>query len=107
MQDHWICRLDQWICLLSHGFVTMNNHIAKTYLNESNNLDGTNYANWKFKLYTFLEASSMWTIANKYEVKLTTVGGATATSIQDWKKRENKVRVLLKMSVKDNIIPHI
>jgi hypothetical protein len=33
--------------------------------------------------------------------------GATTTQIQDWDKRENKAKVLLRMSVKDNIIPHI
>jgi hypothetical protein len=31
----------------------------------------------------------------------------TATQIQDWEKCENKAKVLLRMSVKDNIIPHI
>jgi hypothetical protein len=31
----------------------------------------------------------------------------TATQIQDWEKCENKAKVLLCMSVKDSIIPHI
>ena len=30
-----------------------------------------------------------------------------ATSVQDWEKRENKAMVLLRISVKENIIPHI
>jgi len=53
------------------------------------------------------EGSSAWKIANAEEAKLITVGGDTTASIQDWEKRENKVKVLLKMSVKDNISPHI
>jgi len=33
--------------------------------------------------------------------------GATTTQIQDWEKHKNKTKVLLRMSVKDSIIPHI
>lgn len=32
---------------------------------------------------------------------------ALVASIQDWEKRETKVKVLLKMFVKDKIIPHL
>jgi hypothetical protein len=33
--------------------------------------------------------------------------GALAAQIQDWEKRKNKANVLLRMSLKDSIIPHI
>jgi hypothetical protein len=33
--------------------------------------------------------------------------GATTATIQDWEKRETKAKVLLRMSVKDSLIPHI
>eukprot|EP00253_Pinus_taeda_P002214 PITA_02214 len=51
----------------------------------------------------YLEAESAWTIANGDEQKPTT----GSTSIPYWEKREGKARKLLKMSVKDCIIPHI
>jgi hypothetical protein len=41
------------------------------------------------------------------ELKPDVATSATAAQIQDWEKRENKAKVLLHMSVKDNIIPHI
>ena len=63
---------------------------------------------------------NIWNIANGTELKpvvaagvtaaggaTAVVGGATAAQIQDWEKRENKAKVLLRMSVKDSIIPHI
>ncbi len=31
----------------------------------------------------------------------------SATQEKDWDKRETKEKVILKMSVKDNVIPHI
>jgi hypothetical protein len=40
-------------------------------------------------------------------VKPGAVVGATVEKIQDWKKHENKAKVLLRISVKDSIIPHI
>jgi len=54
-----------------------------------------------------LEGSSAWTIANEDEVKPFTSSGNTIASFQDWENRENKVKVLSKMFVKDSIIPHI
>jgi hypothetical protein len=41
------------------------------------------------------------------EVKPDAGAGATTTQIQDWEKHENKAKVLLHMSIKDRIIPHI
>ena len=53
-----------------------------------------------------LEGASAWSIVSGDEKKLNDATTAT-THIQDWDKRENKVKFLLKMFVKDNIIPHI
>jgi hypothetical protein len=99
----------------------MANPLAETYLNEANKLDGSNFINWKFKMQTLMEGYGVWNIANGTELKpvaaagattavggaTTTVGGATTAQIQDWEKCENKAKVLLRMSVKDSIIPHI
>jgi len=49
----------------------------------------------------------VWKFANKDEENLTTTSGAIGASAQDWEKRENNVNLLLKILVKDNIIPHI
>jgi hypothetical protein len=61
-----------------------------------------------------MEGYGVCNIANGTELKpvvavgvTTAVEGATAAQIQDWEKRENKAKVLLRMSVKDSIIPHI
>ena len=80
----------------------MANPLADSYLNESTKLDGENYVNWKFKLITVLEAYNLWTIVKGDETK-----PQPPNATQDWEKREMKARVLLRMSVKDNIIPHI
>jgi hypothetical protein len=99
----------------------MANPLAETYLNEANKLDGSNFINWKFKMQMLMEGYGVWNIANGTELKpvmaggattavggaTTVVGGATAAQIQDWEKRENKAKVLLRMSIKDSIIPHI
>ena len=81
----------------------MNNNMFEACLNEHNKLDGSNYANWKFKMQTMLGVQSDWTIVNKDEPKPAT-GSA---SIPDSEKREGRARMLLKISVKDCIIPHI
>ena len=78
----------------------MTNSLIDSYINESNKLDGSNYANWKFNMQTVLEASGVWAIVSRYEAK-------PATAAQDWEKRKNKAKVFLRMSIKDNIIPHI
>eukprot|EP00253_Pinus_taeda_P021339 PITA_21339 len=83
------------------------NDFIEAYLNENNKLNGTNYTNWKFKLQTLLEGSSAWSIVIGDEQKPTVLVGGTTTLIHDWDKRENKVKVLLKISIKDNITPHI
>jgi len=85
----------------------MNNQIAEAYLNESNKLDGSNYTNWKFKLQTMLEGQNAYGIATSDEVKPTTATRGSNTPIQDSEKRDMKAKVLLKLSVKDCIIPHI
>jgi hypothetical protein len=81
----------------------MTNIMADSYINESNKLDGKNYVNWKFKLQTLMEGYNVWSIACGDEAKPV----APAASVQDWERRETKMKVLLRMSVKDNIIPHI
>ena len=80
----------------------MANPLADSYLNESSRLDGENYVNWKFKIITVLEAYNLWLIVKGDETK-----PQPPTNTKDWKKHEMKARVLLRMSVKDNIIPHI
>jgi hypothetical protein len=63
----------------------MENPLVDSYLNESTKIDGDNYVNWKFKLTTFLEAYSLWTIVKGDEPKPT-----VASSIPDWDRREMK-----------------
>jgi hypothetical protein len=58
-------------------------------------------------MQTLMEGYGVWTIAKGTEVKPDAATGATATKIQDCEKCEKKAKVLLRMSVKDNIIPHI
>lgn len=85
----------------------MNNKIVEAYLYESNKLDGSNYTNWKFKLQTLLEGQNAYGISIGDEVKLTTSTGGSNIVIQDWERREMKEKVLIKLSVKDCIIPKI
>ena len=54
-----------------------------------------------------MEGYGVWSITNGDEAKPVAAAGGTAAQIQDWDKRENKAKVLLRMSVKDSIIPHI
>ena len=84
----------------------MDNVLAESYLSESNNLDGENYANWKFKLQTLMESNNTWAIVFGAEVKPMSPQ-ATVVTIQDWERRESKAKVLLQMTINDNIIPHI
>ena len=49
---------------------------------------------------TVLKAQSGWTISNEDEWKPT-------ASVPDWENREGREKALLKMLVKDCIIPHI
>ena len=79
----------------------MNNSI-ESYLHESGKLDGSNFSNWKFKIQTLLESANAWSIVTGSELR-----PGSAAQEQDWDKRETKAKVILKMSVKDNIIPHI
>lgn len=83
----------------------MANPFVETYLNEASKLDGSKYVNWKFNLQTMMKGYDSWTITKGEEAKL--VASLTTASIQDLEKRENKKKVLLKMCVKDNIIPYI
>jgi len=79
----------------------MSTSFPDNYLNEASKLDGDNYIDWKFKILTIFEAWNVWAIVKGDEAKPT---GAAAT---DWEKRETKAKVLLRMSVKDSVIPHI
>lgn len=79
----------------------MNNSL-ESYLDESGKLDGTNFSNWKFKMKTLLESANAWSIVLGNEQR-----AGNTTQEHDWDKRETKAKVILKMSVKDNIIPHI
>lgn len=79
----------------------MNNSI-ESYLHESGKLNGTNFSNWKFKMQTLLESENAWLIVLGNEQRI-----GTPAQEQDWDKRETKAKVILKMSVKDNIIQHI
>jgi hypothetical protein len=54
-----------------------------------------------------MEGYGVWNIAKGTELKPNAAVGATIAQIQDWEKRENKAKVLLHMSIKDSIIPHI
>jgi hypothetical protein len=85
----------------------MVNPLGEIYLNEANKLDGSNFINWKFKMQTLMEGYGVWNIAKGTELKPDATAGATTTHIQDWEKRKNKAKVLLRMLVKDSIIPHI
>lgn len=53
-------------------------------------------------MQTLLESANAWSIVLGNEQR-----AGNATQEQDWDKRETKAKVILKMSVKDNIIPHI
>ena len=79
----------------------------ENYLNESSKLDGSNYTNWKFKLQNSLEGQNYYSIVIGDEVKSTVANGGMNATIQEWEKREMKSKVLLKLSLKDCIIPHI
>eukprot|EP00253_Pinus_taeda_P003783 PITA_03783 len=51
---------------------------------------------------TLLESVNAWLIVLGNEQRI-----GTPTQEQDWDKRETKAKFILKMSIKDNIIPHI
>lgn len=76
--------------------------MPNTYLNEASKLNGESYVDWNFKLLIVLEGINLLSIVNGDEAK---PNGITATIIH-WEKRESKAKVLLRMSVKDNIILH-
>ena len=76
----------------------------ESYLHESGKLDGSNFTNWKFKIQTLLEGANAWSVVRGDEQRSNSNIG---TQEQEWDKRENKAKVFLKMSVKDDIIPHI
>jgi hypothetical protein len=58
-------------------------------------------------MQTLMEGYGVWTIVKGDEAKPDAAVGAKSTQIQDWDKRKNKAKVLLCMSIKDSIIPHI
>lgn len=53
-------------------------------------------------MQTLLESANAWSIVLGNEQR-----AGNTTQEQDWDKRETKAKVILKMCVKDNIIPHI
>ena len=79
-----------------------NPPLADTYINEASKLNGENYVNWKFKMMIVLESANAWSIVTGNEPRPT-----TAALLPDWNKRELKAKLTLRMSIKDNIIPHI
>lgn len=79
----------------------MNNSI-ESYFHEFVKLNGTDFSKWKFKMQTLLESENAWLIFMGDERR-----ARIATQEQDLDKREMKAKVILKISVKDNIIPHI
>jgi hypothetical protein len=85
----------------------MANPLAETYLTEATKLNGENYINWKFKMQTQMEGYNVWYITSSKEVKPDAFVGATTASIQDWEKCETTLKGLLRMFVKDSLIPHI
>ena len=98
----WVLKgLDHFKVILV--FFKDDKYHGNSYINESNKLDGENYVNWKFKLSVLMEGYNVWSIACGDEAKPV----APAASVQDWERQETKAKVLLRMSVKDNIIPHI
>jgi len=47
----------------------MNNNIFEACMNEHNKLEGSNYANWKFKMQTLLEAQNACMIVHGDELR--------------------------------------
>ena len=76
--------------------------LADLYITESSKLNGENYVNWKFKIIIVLEALDLWPIVTRDQQK-----PADPLSIVDWNMQEVQGKVLIRISVKDNIIPHI
>ena len=76
--------------------------LANLYITEALKLNGENYVNWEFKMITVLEALSLWPIVKGDEQKPT-----DPLSLADWNSRESQAKVLIRMSIKGNIIPHI
>jgi hypothetical protein len=58
-------------------------------------------------MQTLMEGYDIWTITKGDKARIDAAASATVTTILDWDKRENKAKVLLRMSIKDSIIPHI
>ena len=76
--------------------------LANLCITEASKLNGENYVNWKFKLIIVLEALSLWLIVKGDEQKPT-----NPLALSDWNSQETQAKVLIHMSIKDNIIPHI
>ena len=58
----------------------MNNNMFEACMNDHNKLNGSNYANWKFKMQNLLEAQSAWQIVNGDESR----AKAGSTLVPDW-----------------------
>ena len=79
-----------------------NPPLVDTYINEASKLNGENYVNWKFKMMIVLESANVWSIVTDNEPSPVSVA-----LLPDWNKWELKAKLTLRMSIKDNIIPHI
>jgi len=80
----------------------MENPLVDSYLNESTKLDGKIFMNWKVKMQILMEGYNVWEIVFKDEAKLVALANT-----HDWDRSKTKEKVLLRMLIKDNIIPHI
>jgi hypothetical protein len=56
---------------------------------------------------TLMEGYGVWNFVKGDEAKRDAAVGGRTTQIKDWEERKNKAKVLLHMSIKDIIIPHI
>ena len=71
-------------------------------ITKSSKLNGENCVSWKFKLIIVLKALDVHPI-----VKGDEQNPVDSSSIADWNTQEVQAKVLIRMSVKDNIISHI
>ena len=95
--------LPVWLKLFSFQFCTNGRHVSCQLIYYwSIKLNGENYVIWKFKFITILEALSLWLIVKGDEQKPT-----YPLCLSEWNSWETKEKVLIRMSVQDNIIPHI
>ena len=76
--------------------------LVDLYITKASKLTRENYVNWEFKLIIVLEAIDLWPIVKEDEQNTT-----DPLSISYWNSHETQAKMLIQMSVKENIIPHI